>query len=680
MAKKKESIVETDATKVGIVNSITGKLLLLLLPMTSIAIIFMIVFLSMQASGIIVDLAGNSLKQETIANANSYSGRIATFIGRLDTMAITLEQFKIESNEDILDFLTRESTKFSKDAPNGIYLALDDGSWIDPSGWMPDEDYVAADRPWYQDGIKNDTFKLGRPYFDAVTESMVVPVARKITLADGRSGVAATDMSLSSITKTVSELNPMGRGKTMLFDGDAIISYFDESYNGSLISEHTDDEFLNVIGSEGDGNNDILEIKANGTTYYVYKSSVEGTSWMLVSSVEKSDVFADLNRFQLICWILAIVIIILIAVIMFRFISRIITKPVKVLTNNIVRITNSDFTVDIKEKGKDEISVMNSNMKKFIAHMRSSLEEMRAETIQLSDEANQSRNSSDSMSVQARKQSDSMDQIRGAMDGMSSAVTELAENATELAGMVNDLTSTGNETDGIMKLLIEKAGEGQRDMQVVTSSMETISVAMREMNEVVETVEESASQITGIVEMINQIAAQTNLLSLNASIEAARAGEAGKGFAVVATEIGSLANDSANASQEIGTIINKIMGQIENLTQKSAANMDEIDRSTESVSVAESTFKEIFHNLDLTDEAMKKMIKMMGDIDGIAMNVAAISEEQSASSVEVSETVDSLAISAGQVAEESQSVTDSANTVSESAETINNFVATFKLD
>ncbi len=661
-------------------RSISSKLLVVLLPMIAVAILFIILFLSQRAKKIIVELSNNSLEQETVANANMFAGDIGKFIGQLDALAITLEQFEFKDNDAILKFLTDESTKFSKDAPNGVYLALDDGSWIDPSGWEPDADYVAADRPWYQDGIKNATFAIGAPYLDSVTNSMVVPVARAITLADGRSGVAASDLSLASIMQTVSGLSPMGHGVTTLLDGDSILSYSNEEYNGTSVSDHPDDTYLQAMYADINSTGEVQKIKDGSKTYYADFEPINGTSWTLISSVLEKDVMRELNQFQMVCWILAVIVIIAIAVVMLQLIARIITRPVKELTDNIIRITNSDFTVDIDDSGNDEIGLMNTNMKKFITHMRQSLGQMRDETNQLSEEALNSRSSSENMNSQAKEQSDSMEQIRGAMDGMAGAVTELGTNATELAGMVSDLTQEGNTADETMKILVEKAGEGQRDMNIVTASMDSISEAMKEMNDVVTTVDESAKKITGIVEMINSIAGQTNLLSLNASIEAARAGEAGKGFAVVATEIGSLANDSAEASREIGAIINEISGQITNLAEKSAANMEEIERSTASVATAETTFEEIFRNLDITGESMKKMIGMMSEIDNIASSVAAISEEQSASSEEVTATVETLAISAGEVADESQNVTDSANTVSQSAETINDFVATFKLE
>ena len=199
------------------------------------------------------------------------------------------------------------------------------------------------------------------------------------------------------------------------------------------------------------------------------------------------------------------------------------------------------------------------------------------------------------------------------------------------------------------------------------------------MRHVVTSVDESAQQITKIVEMITNISDQTNLLSLNASIEAARAGEAGRGFAVVASEIAKLASESGDATKEIEKIISDITGQISSLSEKSHANMNAIEESSEAVSTAGNTFANIVDELGRTGQTMSEMLNMMNNVDGIATSVAAISEEQSASSEEVTATTETLAESAQAVSEESEGVDKSAVTVSQSATSISNALSVFRI-
>lgn len=97
------------------------------------------------------------------------------------------------------------------------------------------------------------------------------------------------------------------------------------------------------------------------------------------------------------------------------------------------------------------------------------------------------------------------------------------------------------------------------------------------------------------------------------------------------------------------------------------------------VNAAGTTFEEIFRNLDETSEIVSDMIDKVGTVDEIATSMAAISEEQSASTEEVSATATHLASSAEQVAENSRDVDHSATTVSESAEQIEKMISVFQV-
>jgi methyl-accepting chemotaxis protein len=661
-------------------KSVSGKLLLVLIPMIAASIMVILIIVAFQARNIITALAENNLQNESSYYAEKVGREVSNLVEYFDASADALGTAPFPNDNAIASFLAPTMTK-SDSVPNGMYVATTTGEWIDPSGWVPDPDYDPTTRSWYIDGLNNSKLKAGVPYVDSDTKELVVSFSRTVKLADARTGVASTDYTLTSIVNEISTIKPLGTGGAMLLYDDFILSYFKEDYNGTKVSDHPEALFLNsAYQYSTTGSTEVTKILSeNGTTYFVAVSEVPGIGWKLVTSVAEKDVLAQLHSFEIICIIMMIFMVAIISVVIFLLIRRMVSVPVGALTENISRITDGDFTVEIPNGGDDEIGLMNNNMRTFVSHMRGTLGNIKSETDRLAIEAENSKDASGKLNVQANEQSTNMSQIRDAMNGMASAVSELANNATELATEVADLMEQGNAANETVTDLVGKARNGQKDMEVVQQGMNKISASMNDMNTDVQAVGESAQKINSIIEIINSIAEQTNLLSLNASIEAARAGEAGKGFAVVAQEIGQLAANSAESTTEIGKIITEITQQIGDLSEKSQANMDEISASTEAVQTAGKTFEEIFSSLDETSETVQQMIDKIGNVDTIATSVAAISEEQSASTQEVTATTDNLAVSAQQVAEESQGVDDSATTVSASAATIEDFVKDFKI-
>ena len=201
--------------KRAITSSISGKLLLTLVPIITVTIVFIILFMSSNAKKIITSLAEGNLTYGSSSDANQMVLEFSSYMKEFDAYADSLSQLDLSGKAEIEHFLL-PTMKISDNAPSGMYVALSDGTYFDPSGWIPDEGWVATERSWYKEGQDHSTFFPGEPYVDADTGSTVVTISRQIKLKDGRTGIAAVDYEISGIVETVSGLKPLNKGGSML--------------------------------------------------------------------------------------------------------------------------------------------------------------------------------------------------------------------------------------------------------------------------------------------------------------------------------------------------------------------------------------------------------------------------------------------------------------------------------
>ncbi len=549
----------------------------------------------------------------------------------------------------------------SSDYPDGFYIADTSGKVMQAAG-VDYKKTAAASSAWYNEALTRVNMAFGDVHVNEAGTDVVSAgaILRDSKKAGGNAKAKNTrllvvDVPIAHIQVIVDSFISMDDAQAILVDKDnmSILSKSDDTLTGKL-SDGTG--FLGTIGNRiSQQNYTAMTLDGNIVDF----REITGTNWVLVSYVPESAVFSELESLRTTMIVVAVVVLAVILVLMERMIHFMI-KPIRSLTDSIVTMASGDFTVDIKTKGNDEITLMGHSMKEFTAAIRSMINDISNISETLKGQAESSTSVSGGLYEASLKQSKNIDELNGTVDQLSASVQEIAESATALAVVVSDTRDSSNNAEDKMNVTVEVAEAGKNDMQKVGEAMGLIEQSINGLQESIDKVGAASQEINKIVGMIGEIADETNLLALNASIEAARAGDAGKGFAVVATEIGSLATNSNQSVQKIQTLINEVTSLVGETVDKAKGSVDEINTSSRLVHQAVATFDTIYDNIVDANKVVNDMAANMLKVADVSTNVASITEEQAASAELISR-------NAGNIASESKNITDDSEKVAETA-------------
>ena len=660
-------------------KSIKGYFLMILTPVITVSLILIIGINYLISHNIIVKLNEQSLMETSKASINEINSWYNNIITELNSIKRTLDQLPLTIEQE--EAYVKTTYEINDYMPAGVYIGDQNNGYIDAGDWIPDKDYIVTEREWYIEGLKHNELNFGSPYIDKSTGEYVISASVKLNDAN-KDKVMAADISLRDTSNMIADMNLGVGGKAFIVETTnyAILAHYDEQLVATTLKDESQSQLYKNIYSEiASGRLGLFTIRDENAKYIVNVEKVTNENWLMVSYIPEKEILIPLKQLQYKSIALAIVVMIVVLILLERMI-HFMANSIRNLTKVVVKITEGDFTVQVNDLKNNEIGIMSNGIKQFISKMRQIINTSMDITKELNYQSETNIEIAQVLSKSANEQSCAMTELNTAVEELSKSVYEIADNATVLAHLVTNTKEAGEESRQTIEEVVNVSDQGKQSMEQVNRSMEDITKAIQHLVEVVTKVEVEMVNINGIINIIGQIADETNLLALNASIEAARSGEAGKGFAVVANQIGKLAESSTDAVEDIARIINEVNYLVKDTKTKTEESVEAIKESEQVVRITNTRFDKIYEMINTVRQVVEGIIIEVNQVDEVASNLVAISQEQAASGEEIAEASEKLLDSAEQVKGYSKQVEEEARVLEETAHKISDNMSYFKIN
>ncbi|WP_187296300.1 methyl-accepting chemotaxis protein [Tepidibacter mesophilus] len=335
-------------------------------------------------------------------------------------------------------------------------------------------------------------------------------------------------------------------------------------------------------------------------------------------------------------------------------------NPIQKVVQVSKKVSDGDLTEKIDIKSNDEIGVLTEGFNNMIDNLSGITNKIQDVTLSVSSFSQELLASTQQAAMVSEQIALSTQDIAEGSEKQSFATNNVLNNIQEVGSSMDyikneiiDVVDNANETSKL-------ALQGREKMKDMITQMDVIKESVGYTSDVMADLDDASKQIGDILQVINNIADQTNLLALNAAIEAARAGESGRGFAVVADEIRKLAEESMRSSDKIRDLIVATQQNAQKASVAINQGSEETQKGEAIVTEVSDYLEHILNGFDLTKEKLlitsenianstkksQEVMKFAKEIEGIAMDSVANTEEVAASSQEQSATINEITKSA----------------------------------
>lgn len=347
-------------------------LMFLLLPLLLCLIIFLNLRMVYRVTSDNVEYGGEyRVKRYSVA----YEDYLKPGLQLMEYVAYNVEHmFKTgASNDEILGFFGHESDSYAHEVnadTTGVYGYIK-GEYLDGSGWIPDEDYVPTERPWYVDTINSEgVLSYISPYVDEETGDVIMTIARR--LSDGES-VVAIDLKMNEIGDITKGLaaKEEGDNKVIVLDeSGVVVTHSDETQTGRNYLDTGEEPYHSIAVKVLKDGLDRFNIDHGGDHDVFFARSIGG-GWHVVSQTSREQAFVKV--FKAVRGSLmaaAIGTVIIFAVLIFMTIRRMRTDNLTANLTTVAGIYVCMYKMNIVNDTFEEISCQSDDLAALVAGRR----------------------------------------------------------------------------------------------------------------------------------------------------------------------------------------------------------------------------------------------------------------------------------------------------------------------
>lgn len=351
--------------------------------------------------------------------------------------------------------------------------------------------------------------------------------------------------------------------------------------------------------------------------------------------------------------ILLVLIALSIATITVVFSPRLIVKPLAQLKNMVSELASvgGDLTRRIPVSSDNEIGDVAKRTNDFIATLQLMMQQVQRHLADLEDASANIADKTSQTSAKAEQQTANIEQVLTAIHQMQHAVQEIAGNAALTSDATEQANTDADSSGKVIRQSMGEIGVLARDIELVVQAINKLEVESR--------------NIVSVLEVIGGIADQTNLLALNAAIEAARAGDAGRGFAVVADEVRTLASRTQQSTKDIHDMIMRLQTGVSD--------------SVNAMNNAKTQVSQTEQHAASASQYLERIVSGIANINDMAIQIAAATEQQSTVSEHVNQTVNGISQNAAELSDLAGQTGKDGNRVRQLVQVVSEQVGRFKV-